>query len=57
MIAIIIIIGLGLIGLGMDIGRHGELKTDKHDAWITLITLIITWSLYYWAGLFDMFIK
>lgn len=54
MIPQIIILVLGMLGLGMDIARHGEyMKTKKIDAWASLFTVILTWLLLYWGGFWD----
>ena len=57
MIAVLILLFLGMIKLGVDIGKHGELrKESKHDGRITFVALIIVWTLYYFSGLFNQFV-
>ncbi len=47
-IPIIILIILSSVELGLAWGYHGRKKTGKHNAWVTLITLIMAWSLVLW---------
>lgn len=51
--AIITLICLEMVGLGITIADHG--KETKHNAWATIIALIIQWTLLYFAGIFDNF--
>jgi xanthine/uracil permease len=55
MIAVIILIGLHLIGLGIHIAMHGQPRTGNYNAFTYLVAAILTLALYYWAGLFDCF--
>lgn len=52
MIAKIILIVLNILGLGLAMGKHGEKKEDW-NAWISLIALVIVFTLYYYAGVFN----
>ena len=54
MIAKIIILGLPLIGLGMNIALHGKKRKKKYNGWTSLIALIIAYTLYYYAGIFNL---
>ena len=53
MIATIILLILQAIGLGLSWGTHGQER--KVNGWATLIAVIISLILYYYAGLFDNF--
>lgn len=55
MIAVIILIGIQLIGLGMHIAMHGQPRTGNYNAVTCLVAVILYLALYYWAGLFDCF--
>ena len=58
MIPHILYIALTLIGLGMEIAKHGEIKKQsKHNAWTTLISSSIIWIILYFGGFFDIFLK
>jgi hypothetical protein len=51
MIPQLIIIALEMIGLGIDISRHGETKKEsKHNAWVTLTAKVILWGILYYGG-------
>ena len=50
-----IILGLSILGLGHEIAKHGEKKDSTYNWWMKLITITITWFLYYKAGLFSVF--
>lgn len=49
MIAFIILIALNLINLGMDISEHGKFITKEKNAWVSLISMIVVFILYYYA--------
>ena len=53
MIATLILLTLQFLGLGLAMGFHGEER--KVNGWATLIAVIISLILYYYAGLFDNF--
>lgn len=55
LICVLIMIGISLIGFGIELSRHGQDKTGQHNAFFYLIGLIITGLLYWGAGLFDIF--
>lgn len=57
MIATIIILCLMAVGLGIDAAKHGKSRKGNINFWITLFADILTLILYYYAGLFDKFIK
>lgn len=57
MIATIIILCLMAVGLGIDAAKHGESRKGNINFWITLFADILNLILYYYAGLFDKFIK
>lgn len=49
----IIFLALGFIGLGIDFAKHGKPKERKHNGWITLISLIITFLILWWGGFWE----
>jgi uncharacterized membrane protein len=55
MIAVKILMGLHLMSLGVSIAMHGQEKTGKHNAFVNLVGIIIVWTLYYFAGMFNGF--
>ena len=55
MIATIILILIHLIVLIRDIIRHGEGRTYKYNGVTMFIGVVLTFTLYYFAGLFDKF--
>ena len=57
MVATIIILCLIAADLGMAATKHGELKKGKINFWIKLFGTIVQLILFYYAGLFDKFIK
>jgi hypothetical protein len=48
-IPLYILIGIVILGLGIDIGRHNQPKEGIHNAWATLIAGIIELGLIIWA--------
>lgn len=50
-IATYILLALSFIGLGVAMAKHGE-ERPPHNFWITLISTLIEWWLFYEAGLF-----
>jgi hypothetical protein len=50
--AIIVLIILSAMGLGMSFAKHGE-QQKPYNGWISLFTVIVNWTLLYYAGLFD----
>ena len=46
--AVLILIGLGLIGLGLHYGKHGE-SMGEYNGWIKLVAFIIEITLLLWA--------
>lgn len=57
MIPQLIILGLGAIGLGMSIAKHGKPKEGNYSAGTSLFALSVIWGLYYWGGFFDCFLN
>ncbi len=57
LIATLILICLLAMGLGMAVVKHGEPKKDKWNFWSQLFATIIEVILFYYAGLFDIFIN
>ena len=57
LIATLILICLMAIGLGMALAKHGEPKKERWNFWVQFIATIIEVILFYYAGLFDVFIK
>jgi uncharacterized membrane protein len=55
MIAVKILMGLHLMSLGVSIAMHGQEKTGKHNAFVNLVGIIVVWTLYYFAGMFNGF--
>lgn len=48
----IIYITLAAMGLGIDLIKHGETKSGKHNVVTTLIAQILVLGLLYWGGFF-----
>jgi len=49
-----IYLALTLLGLGVEISRHGEpKKPGRYNAVSTLIATVVVLSLLYWGGFFD----
>ena len=58
MVATIIILVLYFMRLGIAIYLHGEEeKKSKYNAWRTFAVMIISFVIYYYAGLFNHFIQ
>jgi len=57
MIPQILIISLGMIGLGINISKHGESETGKHNVWTSITSLSMYWAILYYGGFFDVFFK
>ena len=55
MIATLVLLAFQFMGLGTHISRHGEKNKLKYNGWNKLIAIIIIFTLYYYAGLFDVF--
>jgi len=51
----IIFLALQLMSLGIAMGKHGQEKSGKENAWVSFFALLIGWSLLYWGGFFDVF--
>ena len=55
MIPQLIIFGLGMISLGVNISRHGEIKKEsKHNGWISLMATMIMWYTLYHGGFWNV---
>lgn len=55
MISQIIILTLGMIGLGINIAKHGEeKKASKYNVWVFLIAKLILWTILYYGGFWDV---
>jgi hypothetical protein len=48
-----------LLGLGVDLARHGERQTEvkKYNFWTSLISVLISCSLLYAGGFWDVLLK
>ncbi|HSH24349.1 MAG TPA: hypothetical protein VLA13_02260 [Massilibacterium sp.] len=53
----IILILLNFISLGIAIAKHGEEKTGNENVWTNIIAIIVTYSLLFAGGFFDVFFK
>lgn len=54
MIPQLIILGLGMIGLGINITRHGETKKEsKYNGWVNLASNAILWTILYCGGFWN----
>ena len=50
----LIILALGMIGLGINITRHGETKKEsKYNGWVHLIAKAILWGILYYGGFWN----
>jgi hypothetical protein len=52
----LIYLALCLIGLGMTFAKHGEPKTGKHNGWVSLISVGITFFILYKCDFFNVFL-
>lgn len=56
MIPQLIVLGIGILSLGLHMGKDGQSTNQKYN-WITkIITMIISWGVLYWGGFFDCFL-
>ena len=53
MIPQLIIIMLGMIGLGMNVAKHGEPKDSKYNGWTHLVATLIIWTVLYYGGFWN----
>ena len=53
MIAKIILIITNLIQLGIYIGKHGKTQKKEYNAWHYFIAIMVLFTLYYYAGIFN----
>lgn len=49
----IIYIGLGVLGLGIHLAKHGEQRTDKYSAWTQLFSMAIGYFILFKGGFFS----
>lgn len=54
-IAIIALSGMLLIGFGSASAKHGAPKTGKENGWLSLISVIISFTLLYLGGFYNNF--
>ena len=47
----IILITIGVMNLGIELGKHGEMKEERYNFWNALLATAIAFILYYYAGL------
>ena len=47
-----VLIVLSCIGLGMAFGKHKQPKDGEHNGWISLAAGVVTYLLYWKAGMF-----
>lgn len=45
-------LALVMIGLGVDVARHGRPKTGKYNLWASLAALLIAVAILYFGGFF-----
>lgn len=57
LIATLILMSLMVSGLTIALVKHGEPKKERWNFWVQFIATIIEVILFYYAGLFDVFIK
>ena len=51
-IPVIILLFITTLGLGIDIAKHGQVKTKEYNGWASFISYIIIMGLYCWIGIF-----
>ena len=49
----IIILVLIIVGLGINLAKHGEPKNENSNFWISLTNATVTLGLLYWGGFFS----
>lgn len=49
----IIMVVLMALSLGIDFQRHGQPETGHHDAWTSLLAVVINSALLYWGGFYS----
>lgn len=55
MIPQLIVIALGMIGLGINITRHGEKrKQRKYNGWVHFCVLLIFWTILHCGGFWNV---
>lgn len=52
MIPVLIYLCIQFLGLGIDLSRHGQPKTGKHNFNTTVVAWLIVTGLLYWAGFY-----
>jgi hypothetical protein len=53
----IVYLGLALLGLGIELERHGKPKEGEHNFGISLISTTITICILWWGGFFNPLFK
>jgi hypothetical protein len=56
MICTLLIIAFMFIGLGISLGMHGKPRPE-YNFWVQLFSTVISFLLYWGAGLFDKFFE
>jgi hypothetical protein len=51
----IILLVILCLSNGISLAKHGEPREDNYSFWVTLTSTVITLSLLYWGGFFDVF--
>ena len=51
---IIILLVLQVLSVGINMAKHGEPKTGKYNFFTSLISMAIVWTLFYYAGIFEL---
>lgn len=46
-----------VLGLGQDLGKHGELKDGRYNFWMGLLALSVHMAFWYASGIFGLFVK
>jgi len=50
----IILLGLIVMGLGLNLAKHGEPQKGKHSFWMSLVNSAVIVGLLYWGGFFSI---
>ncbi|WP_172453037.1 hypothetical protein [Xanthomonas arboricola] len=48
----LIYLALAMLGIGLEIARHGEPKTGHHDAVSSIVATFLIIALLWWGGFF-----
>jgi hypothetical protein len=49
----IIFLAILMLGLGVDMERHGQEKTGKYNFWTSVVSFGIIIGILYWGGFFN----